>query len=104
MTHEQIDQRSLALAAAVVTCIDHDPARAGLERARRTCARWRAAAPADRANQEWAVLLAGSWETVRTALLDPSPAGQQRRSNSPFCGVLPEVARREIFKHFRKRF
>jgi hypothetical protein len=102
MTHEKIDQRSLALAAAVVTCIDHDPARAGLERARRTCARWRAAAPADRANQEWAVLLAGSWETVRTALLDPSPAGQQRRSNSPFCGVLPEVARREIFKQFCK--
>ena len=36
-THQQIDERSVALARAIVEKIDRDPARHGLEKARATC-------------------------------------------------------------------
>jgi len=38
-THEEIDQRSLALAHAVAAEIDRDPERQGLQKARKICAR-----------------------------------------------------------------
>jgi hypothetical protein len=55
-THQEIDQRSLALAQAGVAKIDGDPARAGLERARETCARWHRDNPVP-AVAEWLAIL-----------------------------------------------
>jgi hypothetical protein len=68
-THEQIDQRSLAMARAIVARIDRDPSRAGLAKARATCQRWfqERREPAVR---EWLEILEQPWEQVREVLLE----------------------------------
>lgn len=98
-THQEIDLRSLALARAVVAAIDRDPSRTGLERARRTCARW-AAKVSSPAVAEWAGILAGGWEQVRSVLLDPGERGRRLRQSSPFCGVLVPRERWRIYRSF----
>lgn len=96
-THHQIDQRSLALARAVVEAIDQDPARAGLERARSTCRRWTLQSPSP-AVAEWSRILEREWEAIRLLLLDPGEEGCRLRQSSPFCGVLSPRARWEIYR------
>ncbi|NQU10602.1 hypothetical protein HQ590_07425 [bacterium] len=99
-THQQIDRRSLALARAVVAKIDGDPSRRGLERAREVCARWARETPSA-AVAEWSDLLRQDWKQIRDALLAQDEAGQQRRQNSPFCGVLSPSERWAIYQRFR---
>lgn len=98
-THEQIDQRSLALARAVVAAIDRDPSRTGFERARTICRRWHLENPSP-AVEEWSDILAREWDTVRPLLLDPGEEGRRLRQNSPFCGVLSPRERWEIYRRF----
>ena len=98
-THEQIDQRSLALAQAVADAIDRDPSRAGLERARKTCERWRLQSPS-LAVAEWSRILELGWDEIRTLLLDPGEQGQRLRQSNPFCGVLSPGERWEIYRRF----
>ena len=95
-THQQIDQRSLEMARAIVAKIDADPTRAGFERAKRTCRRWveMGNIPA----KEWLTLLEKSWSEVREILLDESDEGQRLRQNDPFCGILTPRERWEIYK------
>lgn len=57
-THQQIDQRSLAMASAIVAKIDRDPAKIGLAKARATCQRWWGQRPLP-AFREWLELLGG---------------------------------------------
>lgn len=99
-THQQIDLRSLQLARAVVTRIDSDPERRGLERARQTCARWLRSAPAP-ALEEWSRLLSGDWDGIRSKLLDEGEEGQRLRQSNPFTGVLSPSERWEILRRFR---
>ncbi|HEX3718227.1 MAG TPA: hypothetical protein VH595_09675 [Verrucomicrobiae bacterium] len=87
MTHQKIDERSLAMARAIVDRIDQDPQRGGLERARSICRRWFEKNPSA-ANREWIEILERPWEEVRQVLLDESGEGQRRRQSDPFCGVL----------------
>ncbi len=95
-THQEIEERSLALAAE----IDADPARRGLERARRVCARWAAIEhPPD--VDAWQEILKGPWPSVRAALLDPSETGRRLRQSSPFCGILTPRERWSIWRRFR---
>ena len=96
-THHQIDQRSLALARAVVEAIDQDPARAGLDRARSTCRRWTLQSPSP-AVAAWSRILDREWEAIRLLLLDPGEEGCRLRQSSPFCGVLSPRARWEIYR------
>ena len=100
MNHQAIDERSLAMARAIAEKIDRDPRRAGLDRAREVCARWGEIAPAA-AVEEWAGILAGSWEEVRPVLLDPSEEGRRLRQSHPFCGVLSPRERWAIYREFR---
>jgi hypothetical protein len=101
MTHQQIDQRSLAMASNIVDRIDADPQRAGLERAKGTCQRWIQQSPSA-AVYEWMEILQRPWEEVRQVLLDESEKGQRRRQSNPFCGVLTPRERWEIYRSFHE--
>ena len=98
-THQEIDERSLALARAVVARIDGDPQREGLRLARDTCARWFRQNPAP-AIAEWLAILQEDWERVRLVLLDETENGQRLRQSNPFCGVLTRSERWEIYRRF----
>ena len=101
-THEQIDERSLALAAEIAARIDGDPEHRGLERARKVCARWAAMEHAPDVGA-WLRILEGSWPSVRSVLLDPSETGRRLRQSSPFCGVLSPRERWAIWRRFRSQ-
>lgn len=96
-THEQIDERSLALAQAVVEKIDRDPARRGLEKARATCRRWFRERP-EPAVREWLEILERPWEEIRAVLLEDSQEGQRLRQSDPFCGILTAPERWAIYR------
>jgi hypothetical protein len=98
-THEQIDQRSLALARAIVDIIDRDPHRGGLHRARSICRRWCRESPAP-AVVEWIQLVEQEWEAIRPLLLDPGERGRRLRQSSPFCGILSPRERWDIYRRF----
>jgi hypothetical protein len=98
-THEEIDQRSLALARAVAVEIDRDPERRGLLRARKTCARWLNDTPAP-VLAEWLVILNQEWDQVRAVLLDEHEEGRRLRQSSPFCGILSPKKRWDIYRRF----
>jgi hypothetical protein len=100
-THQKIDERSLALARAVVAIIDSDPDRAGLEKARSACTRWLTLEGAAQAVVEWRAILQGSWSDIRDVLLDESEEGKRLRQSSPFVGIIDRSERRAIFRRFR---
>ena len=99
-SHDDIDRRSLALARAVIATIDADPDRKGLLTARATCARWLAGHPSP-VLQEWQVLLSGDWPTLRAVLMDEGPEGRRLRQSSPFCGILSNRQRWDIYRRFQ---
>src|SRR5438105_5774738 len=86
-THQQIDERSLAMARVIVQKIDRDPTRAGLVRAKDVCKRWydQRSTPSAR---EWLQILERPWEEIRALLLDETELGQRLRQTDPFCGIL----------------
>jgi len=96
-THPQIDERSLALAKAIVKKIEGDPARQGLEKARATCRRWFRQRPAP-AVREWLEILDRPWEEIRAVLLDETEEGQRLRQSDPFCGILTAHERWAIYR------
>jgi len=98
-THEEIDQRSLALARAVAVEIDRDPERRGLLKARKKCARWFHDNPAP-VLAEWLVILNQEWDKVRAVLLNEHEEGRRLRQSSPFCGILSPKMRWDIYRRF----
>jgi hypothetical protein len=99
--HQAIDRRSLELARRIVAKIDADPRRAGLEHAKRVCARWieRGNVPA----REWIALLERPWPEIRSILLDDSEESRRLRQNDPFCGILTPSERWEIYREASRR-
>lgn len=100
-THEQIEERSLALARAIVSRIDADPGRAGLDKARATCRRWLEERPLP-VLREWLEILDRPWEEIRAVLLDPSEEGRRLRQSDPFCGILTPGERWAIYRAYRE--
>ena len=96
-SHEDIDQRSLALSRAIVERIDADPARKGVLKARVICSRWMAEHPT-LVLREWQTLLGLEWRVIRSVLLDEGPEGRRLRQSSPFCGILSVRERWEIYR------
>lgn len=88
--HREIDQRSLALARAVVGKIDEDVAL--LEKVRA----WAASQSAP-PYREWVEFLKRPWPEVREILLDPSEEGKRLRQSSPFVGILTPRERWAFF-------
>jgi hypothetical protein len=101
-THQEIDQRSLALSRAIVARIDRDPARSGLLKARALCERWFRERP-EPAIGEWRNILAGPWEQIREVLLDDSEEGRRLRQSDPFCGILTPQERWSIYRDFYEK-
>lgn len=99
-SHQQIDERSLALAKVVATKIDADPGKLAIDRARTRCARWRLTAPCDDVNL-WAELLLKPWPEIRTVLLDTSERGTRLRQSSPFCDVISPRERWDLYRSFQ---
>jgi len=100
-THQQIDERSLAMAKAIVARIDADPDKAGLTRARATCQRWFRDRPMP-AIGEWLEILERPWEEIRKVLLDESETGQRLRQSDPFCGILTPQERWAIYRAYHE--
>lgn len=96
-THEDIDQRSLQLARAVVNKVEDDPEQDWVERARATCRRWmsRESLPV---LGEWMRILDGPWSRAREVLLDESQEGRRLRQSNPFCGVLSPQERWQVYR------
>ena len=95
-THAAIDRRSLAMVRRIVEKIDADPARAGLEHAKRVCARWveQGNVPA----REWQPIIERHWADIRALLLEESDEAQRLRQSNPFCGILTPEERWEIYR------
>jgi hypothetical protein len=99
VTHQQIDQRSLALARRIVAKIDGDASKEGLAKAAQTCARWLSRSNSS-VYREWNGILARPWDEVRRVLLDESQEGTRLRQSSPFCSVLTPQERWQIYRSF----
>ena len=89
-SHQEIDQRSLALARAVAAKIDEEPFL--LEAVKEWACKQDA--PAYR---EWMGYLEKPWEDIRKILLDSSEDGVRLRQSSPFVGVLSPQERWKFF-------
>jgi len=98
--HPRIDAWSLAMMKEIVSRIDADPDRQGLQRAVATLQRWHVN-ESNKATDEWLQLLDLPWEELRVRLLDEGEHGQRLRSSAPFCGVLSPRERLDIFRKFR---
>lgn len=99
-THDSIDNKSILLAQAVVKKIDADPERGGILKARLNCQRWLKNGQSA-AIQEWLQILNGPWEEIRSVLLDPSESGRRLRQSNPFCGIISNRERWNIYKEYQ---
>lgn len=97
-SHRDIDDRSLALARALVKKIDTDP-QAGIAAARALCEKWMHRGSGC-AVAQWMSILELPWKRIRAVLLDPSETGRQLRQSNPFCGILTPRERWKIYKRF----
>jgi hypothetical protein len=96
-THQQIDNRSLAMAQAIVKKIDADPKHSGLDHAREVCRRWNSKRPSP-AVLEWIEILEKPWDEVRSILLDEGEEGKRLRQSNPFAGILSNPERWRIYR------
>ena len=101
-SHIQIDARNLALARHIVARIDLDSAHKGVDKARQTCNHWLDILPDVQHHcvNEWVEILKQQWKNIRSILLDPSEKATQLRQNNPFCGILSNRERWQIFKEY----
>ena len=100
-THQEIDNRSLAMARAIVKKIDQDPERKGLESARSACRHWNLRRPSP-AVSEWLEILKQPWIDIRLILLDEGERGKRLRQSSPFVGILSNRERWQLYRKFQK--
>lgn len=100
VTHEMVDQRSLALHRAVAAKLLEDPE--VLERARRRVREWLETAAVDR---RWAVawreVLERSPAEVARFLCDTGQQARDLRQSSPFAGSLQPRERWAILRGLR---
>jgi hypothetical protein len=97
-THEWIDQRSLALHAAVAARLEAQPQL--LEVARANLRRWLATSPAA-ALHEWERLLDTLPLAELLALLrSPGEHAARLRQSSPFAGLLTPAERQTILNRY----
>ena len=95
--HERLDERSLALHAAVAAKIRRNPAL--IERARANLYRWRASLSGSWMD-EWQTILDGPLEGVVACLNERSERATRLRQSSPFAGLLTSRERRAIYESF----
>ena len=100
-THQEIDQRSLALHRLVAERVRSDPAL--FEKARKTLARWRESVCT--ASQpylaEWEGLMNQGVEACLSLAVEDSQRAAALRQSSPFSGVLSNRERFAFLKQWR---
>lgn len=95
--HKRLDERSLALHAAVADKIRSNPAL--VERARANLGRWRATLNGAWMD-EWQAILDGSSDALLAFLRERSERATRLRQSSPFAGALTVEERRAIYESF----
>ena len=101
ITHESIDQRSLALDVEIARMIREQPEL--LNRAKATLRRWIEAREPEvpEALLEWGMILNSSnLEEILDLLVRDDEEARRLRQSSPFCGILPEERRLAILGQF----
>ena len=99
--HAKQDAQSLALARAIVKVIDAEVDHQSLAKAKTILAQWLKNNPSS-GLLEWAKILEENWTVIKEKLLEENEAGQQRRQNSPFCGILSPRERWSVIKGYEK--
>lgn len=100
-SHEWIDQRSLALDRAIAAKLKAQPEL--FQRAKDTLENWiqqrQPAVPA--VLLEWQEILATwSFDQILALLNSAEPEPTRLRQSSPFCGILTEEERMQIFQEY----
>jgi len=98
-THQQIDDRSLAMHRLVAAKVRREPAL--FHRAQRTLRRWRDPANAGRADPylaEWDRLMARGLEETLAVVVEDSERAVALRQCSPFAGILSPAERFAFLK------
>ncbi len=100
--HRLIDERSLALGAAIARGLEDHPS--WIPHAQQTLERWLVTAdPRVRpALLEWRALLSGPVADLIVVLTGPDERSMRLRQSNPFAGVLPISERNEIFRRFAR--
>ena len=100
-THQEIDQRSLAMHRLVADKIRREPAR--FDAARATVARWRltVCATTQPYLAEWEHLMQQGMDTCLAVAVEDSPHATALRQSSPFTRVLSNTERFEFLKTWR---
>ena len=100
-THQEIDQRSLALHRLVAERVRRDPA--SFERARATLARWRRSVciASQPYLEEWERLMNQGVEACLAVAVEDSPRAAALRQSSPFSGILTNRERFSFLKQWR---
>jgi hypothetical protein len=101
-THQEIDERSLALHRLVAERITHDPAL--LEKVRETVARWRGTVciASQPYLEEWECLIDQGVEACLAVAVEDSQRGAALRQSSPFSGVLTNRERFAFLRDWRR--
>lgn len=100
-THQDIDRRSLALAYEIVNKIEKYSLYNEIEKAVKRCKRWYKIHKLE-AIKEWLKILKKPWKEIKILLLAQSENGRRLRQNNPFCGVLTNKERWNIYRKYRE--
>ena len=97
-THAQLDQFSLRLheEVAKLVCVDPDL----LNRARANILRWKKqlGTSATRDLDVWSDILSQPLDDIVSALVARTETGNRLRQSSPFCGIISQARRMELFR------
>lgn len=101
-THQEIDQRSLAMHRLVADKIRRDPAL--FEKAKGTLARWRTiVCPASQPYlEEWERLMEQGMDACLTVAVEDSERATALRQSSPFAGILTNQERFAILREWNR--
>jgi hypothetical protein len=100
-THQKVDKRSFILAQAIADKIEKHSLYDEIEKAKQRCIKWYNVHKLV-SIKEWINILKKPWAEIKTALLEKSEAGQRLRQNNPFCGVLSNKERWNIYRRFKE--
>ncbi len=101
-THQELDQRSLALHRLIADRIRQDPVL--FDKPRQTLARWRTVVSQNSQPyvQDWLQLIDSGMDVCLSVATQESERAAALRQTSPFCGVLTHKERFAFFKNWAK--
>ena len=99
-THQEIDKRSLKLAQEIVNKIEKYSLYNEIQKAVLRCEKWYNMHGLD-SIKEWLNILGKPWKEIKKVLLDKSENGRRLRQSNPFCGVLSNKERWDIYRRFK---